>query len=164
MKLFVRRAEQAMGPVTIKVPPSRARAPPTVAERDLPAPALPHSLPGTWRPATKNNKKRWSGSDNDISNNPNLIPLNSTRLTTSRKRKMGDRDGDNEPVTAEGKTNNQLNESSMRCKRRPGRVYSSDKLQEVLQRQRTLREKQVEVEGDSQKQLRGSSDLAAEAA
>ncbi|ROV98828.1 hypothetical protein VPNG_08417 [Cytospora leucostoma] len=123
MELFVRRAEQAMGPVTIKVPPFRARAPPTIAARDFPAPE------STYRPATKNSKKRWSWSGNDISNNPNLIPSISTRHTTSRKRKMGDRDGDNGPVSTESTTNDQPDESSMGCKRRHRRVYSSDKLQ-----------------------------------
>ncbi|KUI72884.1 hypothetical protein VM1G_08559 [Cytospora mali] len=132
IELFVRRAERAVGPVTINVPPFKARVPPTAAPEAAlapaaaPTPGTPPWLLDTATPITQNDNRRKSWSSSTIANNPNLIPVNPTRDRLSRKRKMGDRDEDDE--------------SSGVCNGSLKRSFSSDIVHEVLQKQQGLRE------------------------
>ncbi|KUI61148.1 hypothetical protein VP1G_08318 [Cytospora mali] len=135
IELFVRRAEQAVGPVTIKVPPFRARVPPTAAPEAAlvpaaaPTPRTPPWLPDTATPITQNDNRRKSWSSSTIAHNPNLIPVNPTRDRLSRKRKMGDRGEDDE--------------SSGGYKGSLKRSFSSSTVHEVLQKQQGLRKEKL---------------------
>ncbi|ROV94536.1 hypothetical protein VMCG_08191 [Cytospora schulzeri] len=179
MELIVRRAEQAVGPVTIKVPPSRARVPPSrlpsTAPADVPTPEpplvpapplvpVPPPVPASppvpapplatfvlpWMPATGkpttqvgNTRKKGSGSSSTssstVTNNPNLIPLDSTRNGLPRKRKMDDRDEDDDTVTHEVAPGDGSDGGRGACQGPPRkRLFSSDTLLMLRDKQRRL--------------------------